>query len=113
MSEVHEPAGAAMDPAILRLAGDIAPARAENSQSCSQKNSRYEFFCEQEKRVPCCAAAGESDHSRAQTPSLPTYCVRPVTNTRYAVGSKPGVCQDTWPDSPAAAWYLFDLLHKT
>jgi len=28
-------------------------------------------------------------------------------DTSYAVGSKPGVCLDERPDSPAAAWYVF------
>jgi len=25
----------------------------------------------------------------------------------YAVGSNPGVCPDTWPVSPPAAWKIF------
>jgi len=28
-------------------------------------------------------------------------------DTSYAVGSKPGVCLDERPASPAAAWYVF------
>ncbi len=43
--EKHEPAGAAMYPAIPRLAGDIASGRAEDF-TFSQKNSQREFFCE-------------------------------------------------------------------
>ncbi|MFP4440437.1 MAG: hypothetical protein ACLFVO_24645 [Chloroflexaceae bacterium] len=54
MSEKHEPAGAAMDQAIRRLAGDIASGRAENPRSFSQKNSRCEFFCEKDQNVPRC-----------------------------------------------------------
>jgi len=37
MSEKHEPAGAAMYPAILRLTGDIAAGRAEHARSLFTK----------------------------------------------------------------------------
>jgi len=39
-----------------------------------------------------------------------------VNDRSYAVGSKPGVCLDERPDSPAAAWYMMffftKILHK-
>jgi hypothetical protein len=53
MSEKHEPAGAPMDQAIPRLAGDIASSRADHARSCSQKIHNV-VFCEQEKSVPRC-----------------------------------------------------------
>jgi hypothetical protein len=34
--------------------GDIASGREEKTRSFSQKNSRREFFCEKDKKVPCC-----------------------------------------------------------
>jgi len=54
MSETRETANAAIHQVILRLVGNIASGRAEGIRSFSQKNSRCEFFCEKEKRVPCC-----------------------------------------------------------
>jgi hypothetical protein len=53
MSATHEPAGAAMYPAILRLMGDSASARAEHSRSFSVKK-KQEYH----------AAAGESGFHR-------------------------------------------------
>jgi hypothetical protein len=42
--------------------------------------------------------------SSGETHRLIVHCVTRVNNTRYAVGSKPGVCLDKWPDSPPAGW---------
>ncbi|MFP4436716.1 MAG: hypothetical protein ACLFVO_05670 [Chloroflexaceae bacterium] len=61
---------------ILHLVGNVASGRTEANRSCSQKISQREFFCEQEKKYH--AAAGESGHYRAQTPSLQTYRVGSV-----------------------------------
>jgi hypothetical protein len=47
------------------------------------------FFCEQDQKYH--AAAGESGHYRAQTPSLPTHRVSPVHYRSYTVGSKSDV----------------------
>jgi hypothetical protein len=68
MSEQRETTNTDMDQAIPRLAGDIAPGRAENSRSFSQTNSRCEFVCEKEKAYH--AAAGESGHLSRQMPGL-------------------------------------------
>jgi hypothetical protein len=47
-SEKRETANADMDQAISRLAGNIACGSMVLFLSCSQKNSRCEFFCEQD-----------------------------------------------------------------
>jgi hypothetical protein len=73
ISEKHEPAGAAMYQAILRLAGDIAPFDYAQGRlrQCGRfsifftKNSLCEFFCEKETKVPCsrrrfCRSPGET-----------------------------------------------------
>jgi hypothetical protein len=45
MSEKHEPAGAAMNQAIPRLAGDIAAGSAEDSILYAQKFALCANFC--------------------------------------------------------------------
>jgi hypothetical protein len=49
---------------------------AEETRPFSQKNSRCEFFVKKKKAYH--AAAGESGHHRAQTPSLQTHRVTRV-----------------------------------
>jgi len=52
--------------------GNVASGRAEATSSCSQKNSRCEFFCEQEKSVPCCRRrVGPLPGANAQFADLP------------------------------------------
>jgi hypothetical protein len=80
MSEKHEPAGAAMYPAILHLAGDMASDRAEHAQSFHKNIHSVNVFVNKKKAYQ--AAAGESGHDRAQTPRLPTHRVSPVSQQR-------------------------------
>jgi hypothetical protein len=54
MSETRETVNADIYQAISGLVGDIASGREEKTRSFSQKNSRHEFFCEKDKKVPCC-----------------------------------------------------------
>jgi hypothetical protein len=62
MSEKHDPAGAAMDQAIPRLAGDIAPFdyaqgrlwQGGRFHSFTQKFALCTKICVKEKTAPCC-----------------------------------------------------------
>ena len=47
-----------------------------------------------------------------QTSGLNTDRITPVTYTRYAVGLVPARCQTQTPASPAAAWYVMDLIFR-
>jgi hypothetical protein len=63
MSEHRETANADVQQTIPRLVGDIASGRAEDFRSCSQKHSRCECFCEQEKRSTTLPQAHRAIHS--------------------------------------------------
>jgi hypothetical protein len=93
---------------------DSASGRAENSRSFSQKIHNVNFFVKKKKEVPCC-------RRRNQLPGLvcsrnSSYCVTPVMDRTYAVGSKSGVHLDERPDSPPAGrngiCFFTEILHK-
>jgi hypothetical protein len=77
MSEKHEPAGAAMYPALPRLAGDIASGRAEEPRSFSRKfGSPSQIFVK--KKVQIRLLEKRMSHS-----ALPEAKYVPLRGTAY------------------------------
>ncbi len=119
MSEQRETATAAMQQAIPGFDGGYRPIRRRSGQapagrkiySFSQKCCTLcNIFVKKTDHVPRCR--WRIGLPPGQMSSLCPHRVTRVSNRSRAVGSKPGVCLDNRPDSPAAGHKKPDLFHK-